>query len=77
MDGGADPQRTLRFRVGVHVGDVVIRGSDLLGGGVKIAARLESLAEPGGLCISGDAHRQVRKVLPLSYADLWDDTVKG
>jgi adenylate cyclase len=71
------PPRVLRFRIGVHIGDVLIRGGDLLGDGVNIAARLEGLAEPGGICISGDAHRQVRRSLPLSYTDLGPQKVKN
>jgi adenylate cyclase len=48
-------QAHLQFRIGVHVGDVMLRGSDLLGDGVNIAARLENIAEPGGVCISASA----------------------
>jgi adenylate cyclase len=67
----------LQFRIGVHVGDVVVRGGDLLGEGVNVAARLEGLAEPGGIAISGAAHGYVRKVLPLAYTDLGEQAVKG
>ena len=63
--------RRLEFRVGVHVGDVVVQGGDLLGDGVNIAARLQALAEPGGVCVSGSAHEHVRRLLPsLRFADL-------
>jgi adenylate cyclase len=72
-----DPDRALRFRIGVHVGDVMVRGDDLLGDGVNIAARLEGLADPGGICISGDAHRQVRKTLALTFNDLGPQPVKN
>jgi TolB-like protein len=74
---GVDAERALRFRIGVHVGDVMVRGDDLLGDGVNIAARLEGLADPGGICISGDAHRQVRKTLALTFNDLGLQPVKN
>jgi TolB-like protein/class 3 adenylate cyclase len=77
IDAGGDPEKALRFRIGIHVGDVMVRGGDLLGDGVNIAARLESLAEPGGVCLSGDAHRQVRKALALTYTDLGIQQVKN
>lgn len=60
--GASDPPLVLR--IGVHVGDVVVEGDDLLGDGVNIAARLEQLAQPGGVCISGAVHEQVRDRLP-------------
>jgi class 3 adenylate cyclase len=53
-------ERRLEWRIGVHLGDVLIEGDDILGDGVNIAARLEGIAEPGGVCISEDAYRQVR-----------------
>jgi adenylate cyclase len=67
----------LQFRIGVHVGDVMVRGGDLLGDGVNIAARLESLAEPGGICISAATHEYVRKTLPLAFTDLGPQKVKN
>src|SRR5215216_1441603 len=51
--------RQVRFRVAVHVGDVMVKGGDLFGDGVNIAARLQAIADPGGLCISGSAHEHV------------------
>ena len=74
---GEPEDRQLQFRIGVHVGDVVVRGGDLLGEGVNVAARLEGLAEPGGIAISGAAHGYVRKALPLAYTDLGEQQVKN
>jgi adenylate cyclase len=76
-DAGVSEHRRLQFRIGVHVGDVVVRGVDLLGDGVNVAARLEGLAEPGGIAISGAAHGYVRKALPLAYSDLGEQHVKN
>jgi len=67
----------LHFRIGIHVGDIVVRGEDLLGDGVNVAARLESMAEPGGICLSGLAYDYVRKVLPLAVTDLGSQQVKN
>jgi adenylate cyclase len=77
LNPGTDPDKALRFRIGVHVGDVMVRGTDLLGDGVNIAARLEGLAEPGGICLSADAHRQVRKAVPITFKDLGFQQVKN
>ena len=65
LDQDTPKERRLQFRIGIHVGDVMVRGSDLLGDGVNIAARLESLAEPGGICISAGTHSHVRRALPM------------
>lgn len=65
------------FRIGINVGDIIIDGDDILGDGVNIAARLESLCEPGGLCISRMANDQIRDKLALSFADLGEQTVKN
>jgi TolB-like protein/class 3 adenylate cyclase len=67
----------IRFRIGIHVGDVVTRGQDLLGDGVNVCARLQEIAEPGGACISGAAYEQVRKALPLPFRDLGPHTLKN
>jgi adenylate cyclase len=71
------PDRRIRFRIGVHIGDVLVRAGDLFGDGVNIAARLQTLAKPGGVCISGATYDQVRKVLPITFADLGDQRVKN
>jgi TolB-like protein len=61
--------RRIEFRVGIHLGDVVVEGGDLLGDGVNVAARLETVAEPGGICMSEDAYRQVRDKVPSTFID--------
>ncbi|MGH6727839.1 MAG: adenylate/guanylate cyclase domain-containing protein [Pseudolabrys sp.] len=65
------------FRVGINIGDVIIEGKDIFGDGVNIAARLESICEPGGLCISETARDQVRDKLPLTFVDLGEQQVKN
>src|SRR5215218_5434111 len=69
-NGSLEEARRLRFRIGVHVGDVVVSGGDLLGDDVNVAARLQSIAEPGGISLSEVAYTQVRKACPLTYTDL-------
>jgi adenylate cyclase len=67
----------LRFRIGLNLGDVLVRESDLLGDGVNVAARLEALAEPGGICISGTVWDHVAGKLTVAYVDLGDQFVKN
>src|SRR3954465_13397411 len=74
---GVLEDRRLQFRIGIHVGDVVVRGGDLLGDGVNIAARLQGRAEPGGILLSGAVHSFVRKALSLAYTDLGEQQVKN
>jgi adenylate cyclase len=69
--------RQLRFRIGVHVGDLMVRGGDLLGDAVNVAARLQALADPGGICISGDAHQYARSALALTFTDLGEQAIKN
>jgi adenylate cyclase len=64
------PDRRVKFRIGVHVGDLMVRAGDFIGDGVNIAARLQSSAAADGVCISGAAYDHVRKVLPLTFNDL-------
>jgi TolB-like protein/class 3 adenylate cyclase len=71
------PDRRISFRIGVHIGDVMVRAGDLFGDGVNIAARLQSIAKPGGVCISGATYDQVRKVLPMTFVDLGVQKVKN
>ena len=67
----------IEFRIGIHVGDIIIDDNDIFGDGVNIAARLEGLAEPGGICISDDAHRQIRGKLDFGFADMGQQTLKN
>jgi adenylate cyclase len=69
-NSGIAADRRISFRIGIHVGDVMVRGGDLFGDGVNIAARLQTLANPGSVCISGATYDQVRKVLPMTFVDL-------
>ena len=69
--------RRMQFRIGINLGDVMIEGDDLFGDGVKVAARLEKLAPPGGLCISGTVFEQVRDRLPFDFEDLGEQSVKN
>jgi adenylate cyclase len=65
------------FRIGINIGDIIIEGNDIFGDGVNIAARLESICEPGGLCISEIACDQVRDKLPLTFADGGEQQIKN
>jgi adenylate cyclase len=67
----------LVFRIGVNLGDVLVEGEDIHGDGVNMAARLEGLAEPGGVCLSGDAYRQVRGKVDAEFEDLGEQEVKN
>src|SRR6202007_3117173 len=69
--------RQVKFRIGVNLGDVMIHGQDLLGDGVNVAARLQSAAEPGGICISGSVYDQIRNKLSLSFRSLGEQTFKN
>ena len=69
--------RRLQFRIGVHVGDVMVKGGDLFGDGVNIAARLQALSRPGGICLSATAQEYVRKALPVTFEDLGPQRVKN
>jgi hypothetical protein len=67
----------MEFRIGVNLGDVMAEGAQIYGDGVNVAARLESLADPGGICLSGTVHDQVRDKLNLAYEDRGEQAVKN
>ena len=70
-------ERRIEFRMGINVGDIIIEDGDIFGDGVNIAARLEALAEPGGICLSAAAHEQVRDRLHIAFDDLGEQQVKN
>jgi adenylate cyclase len=69
--------RRIEFRIGVNLGDIVVDGEDILGDGVNVAARLEGIAEPGGICISEDAFRQVQGRVEVEFHDLGHQQLKN
>jgi adenylate cyclase len=74
----AVPQdQRIEFRIGIHVGDIIFDDNDIFGNGVNIAARLEGIAEPGGVCISDDAYRQVRGKVEIAYDDMGPQPLKN
>src|SRR5262249_21720931 len=77
VNASLPPESRIDFRIGVHIGDVMIKAGDLFGDGVNIAARLQTLAKPGAVCVSGATHDRVRKVLPMTCEDLGVQGVKN
>ena len=74
---GIPADKQIVFRIGINVGDIIIDGDDIFGDGVNIAARLETLCEPGGVCISRAANDQIRDKLSMAFADLGEQAVKN
>jgi hypothetical protein len=72
-----EEDRRMQFRIGINVGDVMLKEGDIFGDGVNIAARLEGLADPGGICISRGIHDHVMKKLPFEFEDLGEQSVKN
>jgi adenylate cyclase len=72
-----EKDRRMQFRIGINVGDVMLKDDDIFGDGVNIAARLEGLADPGGICISRGIHDHVMKKLPFEFEDLGEQSVKN
>lgn len=70
-------ERRMWFRIGINVGDVMVKDDDIFGDGVNIAARLEGLAEPGGICISRGVHDHIRRKLPYNFEDIGEQSVKN
>ncbi len=76
-NSGLPEDKRIKFRVGINLGDVVIDGDDIQGDGVNVAARLEGLAKPGGICISGSVHEQVRDRTDFKFEDLGEQEVNN
>ncbi len=74
---GIPEDRKIRYRVGINLGEIIVDGEDIYGDGVNIAARLEGLAEPGGIFISGKVYEEVRNKLPTAFEDLGEQEVKN
>ena len=74
---GVPVDRRMLFRIGINLGDILIEGDDILGDGVNVAARLEGIAEPGGICVSSSAYDQVRGKVAVEFADLGEQTLKN
>src|SRR6202011_4800125 len=70
-------EHRIRFRIGINLGDVIVEEHDIFGDGVNVAARLEALAEPGGICISRVVREQIRDKLPYSFEDMGEQSVKN
>jgi adenylate cyclase len=76
-NGPLPQDKRIELRIGIHVGDIIIEEGDIFGDGVNIAARLEGIAQPGGICISDDAYRQVRGKLDASFEDGGEQELKN
>ncbi len=76
-NAGMDADRAIQFRVGVHLGDVIVEGDDIFGDGVNVAARLEGLSETNGVALSDDAYRQVRDRMDADWEDSGEHSVKN
>src|ERR1700739_4088000 len=74
---GVPVDRRMLFRIGINLGDILVEGDDILGGGVNIAARLEGIAEPGGICISSSAYDQVHGKVAVEFTDLGEQALKN
>jgi adenylate cyclase len=74
---GVSQDNRIEFRIGIHVGDIIIDDNDIFGDGVNIAARLENIAEPGGICMSDDAYRQIRGKVDMTFEDMGSQTLKN
>src|SRR6516162_1846647 len=76
-NAGTSPERRIEFRIGINLGDVIVEPHDIFGDGVNVAARLEALAEPGGICVSRMVRDNVRDKLDYTFEDLGEQSVKN
>ncbi|GIQ79003.1 adenylate/guanylate cyclase domain-containing protein [Bradyrhizobium sp. RD5-C2] len=77
LNASAPQQHRIAFRIGIHVGDIMIDNDDIFGDGVNIAARLENIADPGGICLSDDAYRQIRGKVDAAFEDIGQQNLKN
>ena len=76
-NAGIPPERRIEFRMGINLGDIIVEDGDIFGDGVNVAARLEALAQPGGICVSRVVRDQVRDKLDFAFADMGEQQVKN
>ena len=76
-NAGVPQAKRIEFRIGINVGDIILEGGDIFGDGVNVAARLEGLSAPGGICLSRQAHEQVDGKLALNYREMGPQTLKN
>jgi class 3 adenylate cyclase len=76
-NAGTPPEKRIEFRVGINLGDVIVEEHDIFGDGVNVAARLEGLAEPGGVCVSRVVRDEIRDKLPYPFEDRGEQSVKN
>ena len=74
---GVSQEKRIEFRIGINVGDIIIDGTDMWGDGVNVAARLEALAEPGGICVSGRVQEDVHGKLDIAFEDMGEQQLKN
>jgi adenylate cyclase len=74
---GTPEERRIEVRIGINLGDVIVEGGDIYGDGVNVAARLEGLSDPGGICVSGKVYDEVRNKVDLEFEDLGDRRIKN
>jgi TolB-like protein len=77
QNSNTPPDQRFEFRIGIHLGDIIIDDDDIFGDGVNIAARLETIAEPGGICVSDDAQRQIRGKVDFAFDDIGQQSLKN
>jgi hypothetical protein len=76
-NASSPPDRRIEFRIGINVGDIVVEDGDIFGNGVNVAARLEALAQPGGICVSRVVYDQVRDQLDFAFENMGEQQVKN
>src|ERR1051326_740108 len=76
-NAAAQPESVIEFRIGINVGDIVVEDGDIFGDGVNVAARLESLAEPGGICVSSRVQEDAAGKLDLAFEDIGEQALKN